>query len=98
MARQAPLVTAVALLAPWVAQTVVSVRLPEPETVIFGEDQLAHPLGALPELEMRHERPRGTAVRSGQRLVVVGVRDPWFPAREVGEWEVGVLAADADGT
>lgn len=47
---------------------------------------------------MRHQQPGGIAVLSGQRLVVVGVRDPCFPGGEVGEWKAGVIAAVADST
>src|SRR6476661_9643108 len=50
-------VTLVPLLSPGVAEIVVPVLLPEPGLVAGHEGQLAHPLRALPEVQVRHQQP-----------------------------------------
>src|SRR4051812_9552913 len=71
-----PSVAPVALLAPRVAVVVVAERLPEAGLVLRHEDEAAHPLGALPEVQMRDEQARGAAVLRLERLAVVLVDDP----------------------
>src|SRR5215218_464614 len=60
-------VTLVALLAPWVTAVVVAVLLPEPPAVPRTQRDPADPLGALPEVEVRHEQPDGASVLDRQR-------------------------------
>src|SRR5262249_56923914 len=55
-------VTGVPLLFPRVAVVVVAVALPEAGAVFLQQLNPAHPLGALPEVEMRDEQPCGSAV------------------------------------
>ena len=57
----------VALFEPWIATVVVAERLPEPRLVAVDDAQAAHPFGALPEIEMRHDQPHRAAMlaRSG---------------------------------
>src|SRR4051812_47810311 len=63
-------VTLVTLLTPGVTQVVVAVLLPEPRLVARHERQLADPLRALPEVEVRHQQPDRSAVLDRQRLAV----------------------------
>src|SRR5919108_2429772 len=51
----ASLVAAVPLFPPRVAVEVVAVGLPEPGLVVLAELEAAHPLGALPEVEVRDQ-------------------------------------------
>src|SRR4029079_1618003 len=89
------LVPLVALLAPGVAAVVVAQRLPEAWLVVLVEADAADPLGALPEVEVRDEQPRGGALRGRQRLAVVLVDHPGLPAGEVRERQVRRVAAVA---
>ena len=56
-ARRATSVAPVPLLPPRIAVVVVAVALPEAGLVIVAQCQPAHPLRALPEVEVRHEQP-----------------------------------------
>src|SRR3712207_8041956 len=49
-----------------------------------------------PEVQMRDEQPRGTAVLGVERLVVVAERDPRLAARQVLERRVRGVAAVAE--
>src|SRR5687768_7675283 len=60
-------VTLVPLLAPRVTAVVVAVLLPEAGLVAGEQRQLADPLRALPEVEVRDEQAHGAAVLDGQR-------------------------------
>src|SRR5947209_6070234 len=64
-------VALVALLPPRVTVVVVTVHLPEARLVVVEDLQAPHPLGALPEVEMGNQQPRGAAVLGGQRLALV---------------------------
>ena len=55
----------------------------------------AHPLRALPEVEVRHEQPRRTAVLGVERLAVELERDPGLAVEQVLERHVGRVAAVA---
>ena len=55
-------VAPIALLLPGVAVVVVAVALPEAGLVVVVEPMPAHPLGALPEVQVRDEQPRRPAV------------------------------------
>src|SRR4051812_47643768 len=85
----------VALFLPWVAVVVVAVALPEPWLVLLCQLQAAHPLGALPEVEVRHEQPRRAAVLRLQRLASVFVGDPRLAPRHLLERKVRRVAAVA---
>ena len=52
----------VPLLAPGVAALVVAELLPEPEVVLDRQREPPDPLRALPEVQVRHQEPGGTAV------------------------------------
>src|SRR5215203_783931 len=71
------------LVAPGVAVVVVAQGLPEAEDVVGGELQSPHPLGALPEVQVRHEQASRAAVYRLQGLPVVGVGHPRLAARNV---------------
>src|SRR5215212_3451825 len=63
-------VAPVALLAPGVPVVVVAQGLPEAGDVVGGELQAPHPLGALPEVQVRHQQPRRAAVLGLQGLSI----------------------------
>ena len=73
----------VALFTPRITAIVIPVYFPEPRLVMRGELNPAHPLGALPEVEVRHEQPRGTAVLGCSGLPIVAERDPRFPTGDI---------------
>src|SRR5215218_9646008 len=50
-------VTLVSLLAPGVAAVVVPVLLPEAGLIARQQRELVNPLGALPEVQVRHQQP-----------------------------------------
>src|SRR4051794_21032647 len=73
-------VTLVPLLAPRVATVVVAELLPEPARVPRQELQPAHPLCALPEIEVRHKQARRPTVFGVERLAVVAECQPGLSA------------------
>src|SRR3954467_2330392 len=85
-------VTLVPLLPPGVAEVVVPVLLPEAGLVARHQRQLADPLRALPEVEVRHQEPDGAAVLDRQRLAVELPHDPGLATGDVLEREVGRVA------
>src|SRR5215212_9621235 len=93
----AMLVPPVALFAPRVAVVVVTQGLPEAGFVFSNQPQSSHPLGALPEVKVRHEQAGRTAVLRLERLVVVGVGDPGLTTRDGLQREVRGVAAVAKG-
>src|SRR5262245_25033015 len=68
-----PLLPPIPLLFPGIPPHVVPVALPEAGGVLGEKLQAAHPLGALPEVEVRHDQPQRSAVLRGQRLAAVPV-------------------------
>ena len=94
--RCARSVAAVALFLPRVAIHVIAVRLPEARRVLVHQPQPAHPLGAFPEVQMRHEQPRRATVLALERLPVECERDPRLAAGEVVEREVGGVPTVAE--
>ena len=76
--------------------SVVAVLLPEAGLVLVAQLEPAHPLGALPEVEVRHEQPRRAAVLGLERLAVVGEGDPRLAAGQVLERQVRRVAAVAE--
>src|SRR5690349_13308278 len=81
-------VALVALLTPWISAVVIAKLLPESLLVARQELQAAHPLRALPEIEMRHEEPRRSAMLGRQRRAVIAVGDPCFTASHIIRWKV----------
>src|SRR5215208_5882359 len=88
-----PLVSPVALLAPGVSVVVVAQRLPEAGDVVGGELQTPHPLGALPEVQVRHEQAGRAAVYGLQGLPLVGVGHPCLASRNALKGQVGRVVA-----
>src|SRR6202165_4701180 len=86
-------VAPVTLLAPRVAPNVISVRLPEAWLLLVLERYAAHPLGALPEIEVRHEQPHRPAVLWMKWLPVELVHDPRLVPGQVIERAVGRVPA-----
>src|SRR5262249_21781062 len=68
-----PRLLGVALFHPGVGVVVVAVALPEAELVMVEELEAAEPLGALPEVALRHEEAERVAVLELERLAVEGV-------------------------
>src|SRR5215213_8593488 len=87
----------VALLAPGVAVVVVAEGLPEAGFVFGDQPQSSHPLGALPEVQVRHEQAGRTAVLGLERLAAVGVSDPGLTACDIIQRQVRGVAAVAEG-
>src|SRR3954453_5715778 len=94
--RTATSVAGVPLLFPWVTVVVVPVGLPEPGLVIQAQLDPAHPLRALPEVEMGNEQPCRPAVLRLERLAFVLVRAPRLAVPYVVEREVRRVAAVAE--
>src|SRR4051812_10590837 len=90
------LVAPVPLFLPRVAEQVIAVGLPEPRLVLVLQLEPAHPLRALPEIEMRHEQPSGSAVLRLQWLTVVVIGDPGLAVRHVFERQVRRVATVAE--
>src|SRR5205823_13080650 len=88
-------VSAVPLFLPGVAVDVVAERLPEARLVSLHDPKAAHPLGALPEIEVRHDQPRRPAVDRLERLVVELVGHEGLPIDRLIDGKVGGVAAVA---
>src|SRR6185436_17296987 len=80
----------IALLLPGIAAVVIAVDLPVAGPVGRQQLERAHPLRALPEVQMRDEQSRRAAVRRLERLAVVLPDQPRLPAGQVGERQVGL--------
>src|SRR5712692_7122555 len=63
----------VSFLGPRIAAHVVAVLLPEARAIAVHELQAADPLGALPEVQVRHEQTQRPAVLGRDRFAVAGV-------------------------
>ena len=70
--------------------------LPEAGLVLVPQREAAHPLRALPEVQVRDEQPRRAAVLGLQRLAVVVERHPRLAAGDVLHRQVGGVAAVAE--
>src|SRR5262245_30633864 len=81
-------IATVALLLPGVSVVVVAVGLPKAGPVVVAQLEPAHPLGALPEVEVRDEQAGGAAVFGRDRLALVLVGDPGLAAGDVLERQV----------
>src|SRR5215207_7935740 len=86
----------VPLLTPWIAAIVIAQLLPEARCILVVELDAAHPLRALPEVEVWHEQACRPPVLRRQRLAVVTERDPCLSAGDVGKGKVGGVAAVAE--
>ena len=69
-------------------RTCGSRSLPEARLVVLAQLEPAHPLGALPEVEVRDEQARGASVLVLQRIAVVVVDDPGLPVGDVLDGEI----------
>src|SRR5256886_17249164 len=78
----------VSLFLPRIAPHMVPVLLPKTGHVLFQELEAAHPLGALPEVEVRHEQAGGPAVLRGEPLPIVLQGDQVVRAVQVAERQV----------
>src|SRR5882724_7395039 len=85
-------VAVVALLTPRVAVVVIPERFPESGLIAIHQAQLPHPLGALPEVEVRNEEARRATVLGRERRAVVFHRYPCLATGDVGERQVGRVA------
>ena len=63
----------------------VAVALPEAGLILGDELEAAHPLGALPEVEMRHDQPQRPAVLRRDVLAVAREREQYVVAVQVVE-------------
>src|SRR5207253_10767035 len=92
------LVPAVPLFLPRIAVVVVTERFPESGLVTLDQAKPADPLRALPEIKMRYDKPRRTAVFGRERLAGVLVGNEGLSVDDVGRPESRVVAAvrDAD--
>src|SRR5215471_18728358 len=91
--RPARSVAPVPLLAPWVPVIVIAEALPEAWLVLQPEGDAADPLGALPQVQVRHEQPGRPAVLRRELLAVVAEGDPRLPVHQIFERQVGRIAA-----
>src|SRR4051794_40959844 len=85
-------VALVALFEPGVAAVVVAVLFPEAGFVVVEHPQPGDELRALPEVEVRHDEPRRSAVLTREWLPVDLPRDPRFPPGDVGQRQIGRVA------
>src|SRR5580658_2938539 len=76
-------VAGVALLLPRVTVVVIAVGLPEARHVMIEQLEPPHPLGALPEVQVRDEQPRRAAVLGSERAAAVAEGDPRLTAQDV---------------
>src|SRR2546429_361953 len=90
-------VSAVPLFLPGVAVDVVAERLPEARLVTLDHPKAPDPLGALPEIEVRHDQPRRPAVDRLERLVIELVSHEGLPIHHLLEREIGRVGAVAVG-
>src|SRR5215207_8558358 len=91
--RAASSVAPVPLLLPGVAVVVVAEALPEARLVLVQEPDATDPLGALPQIQMRHQQPRRAAMLGLQLRTVIGERDPRLAIEQVLQRQVGAVAA-----
>src|SRR5438270_4288714 len=87
------LVPAVPLFLPRIAVVVVTERFPESGLVTLDQAKPADPLRALPEIKMRYDKPRGTAVLGRERLAVVLIGNESLSVDDVGQREIRGVAA-----
>src|SRR5262249_6548527 len=88
-------VSGITLFAPGIAIEVVAERFPEARRILGHEIQPAHPFRAFPEIEMRHEQPRRTAMLRRERLAFIVRGDHRLAADHIGDRHVGGVIAVA---
>ena len=76
---------------------VVAQRLPEARLILLDQAQAPYPLGALPEVEVRHQQACRAAVLRLQGLAFIGVDDPGLPSSHLVQRQVGGIAPIAEG-
>src|SRR3954452_22119060 len=86
-------VTGIPLLFPRIAAHVISAQLPESRFIAFGEFQAIAPLGALPEIQMRHQQARGSSVLRRQWSTSVHGRHYGLAAHQVRSRNIGRVTA-----
>src|SRR2546430_12990737 len=74
---------------------VIAELFPEPGLVFLHEAKATDPLGALPEIEMRHDQPRRPAVHRLERLVAEPGGDERLPLRRLVQRNIRRVAAIA---
>ena len=62
----------VALLLPGVTVGVITVALPEAESIMIEKQEATNPLDAFPGVEMRHDEAKGAAMVGGERCAILG--------------------------
>src|SRR5918912_3999788 len=87
----------IALLVPRIAAHVVAVALPEAGAILRQELQAAHPLDALPEVQVRHDETQRIAVLRLKGPAIMAVGEEVLLAQEVvvSSWPGGRRAATA---
>src|SRR5581483_3661002 len=84
------------LLTPRIPAIVIAELLPKPRLIARHEPKATHPLRALPEIEMRHEQPRGPAMLRRQRRAPESERDPSLAIAHIVERQVGRVSTVAE--
>src|SRR5512141_2604659 len=84
--------SAIALLFPRIGVVVIAARLPVTGPVALAEADPREPLGALPEVQIRHERARRRAVWPRERAAGELVGDERARRERLGEAHVGRVA------
>src|ERR1700757_5162526 len=74
--RYATSLVGVPLFQPWVPIDVIAEAFPEARLVVRHQRHARHPFSTLPQIEMRNEKPRGTAVFGLKIGTGVVERDP----------------------
>src|ERR1700746_416737 len=74
--RYATSLVGVPLFQPWVPIEVIAEVFPTARLVVRHHRKAPHPFGALPEIKMRDEKPRGAAVFRGKICTIKFERDP----------------------
>ena len=74
---------------------IVAKRLPEARLILLDQAQAAHPLGTLPEVEVRYQQAGRPTVLRLQGLAFIGVDDPGLPSCHLVQRQVGGIASIA---
>src|ERR1700738_270863 len=90
--RPSSRIVGVALLAPGIAVHVIAALLPETRLVARCEAQALDPFRALPEIQVRYEQPRRSAVLRRHRRSSIARSDHGLRAGEIGDRKVRVVA------
>src|SRR6266480_1021997 len=87
----------VALLSPRIAAVMIAELLPKTGLVTVQQLKPAHPLRALPEIEVRHEETRRPTMLRRKRCPIVTEHHPRLAARYVTNGQVRGVSAIAEG-